>query len=180
MNRPKISIFIAQSLDGYIARRDGDLDWLNAEASGDDYGYSVFVNSVDVIIIGRNTFDKCMSFDSWPYSGTKVIVLTTKELILPEELTNDVEVKNCSPHDVVSYVYDSGIKHIYVDGGLTIQSFLDADTVDQLIITTIPVLLGNGIPLFGPLKYDLKLRHVATKSYANGLVQTTYETSEHS
>ncbi len=78
---------------------------------------------LDFPTVGDWVFDKCMSFDSWPYSGTKVIVLTTKELILPEELTNDVEVKNCSPHDVVSYVYDSGIKHIYVDGGLTIQSF---------------------------------------------------------
>ncbi len=113
MNRPKISVYIAQSLDGYIARQDGDLDWLNVESAGEDYGYTAFVDSVDAIIMGRNTFDQCVSFDPWPYTETKVIVLTSRELILSEELTKDVEVKNCSPHEVVSYAHDSGIKHIY-------------------------------------------------------------------
>jgi dihydrofolate reductase len=177
----KTSVFIAISFDGFIARSNGDLDWLpNAESGesspeNEDYGYNDFFNSVDVMVMGRKTFEKVLSFGSWPYQNKKVIILSKSLHSLPNDLPETVELKSSSPKELISDLDKAGYNHIYVDGGMTIQQFLKDGMIDELIITRIPVLIGEGIPLFGYLKNDIKLKHVDTTSFKNGLVQSTYQ-----
>jgi dihydrofolate reductase len=165
------SVFVGTSLDGFIARVDGDLDFLHA-GGGEPHGYTEFVATVDAIVMGRNTFDTVLSFDSWPYTKP-VVVLSTRPLP-PVPSGADVERLTGTPSEVVAQLTARGVDHIYVDGGLTIQRFLQAGLIDRLIITRVPVLIGSGIPLFGPLPHDIALQHVATREYAGGLVQSEY------
>jgi len=168
-------VYIATSLDGFIARRNGDIDWLGKPPAGEDYGYKKFMDTVDILVMGRNTYEKVQSFGFWPYGKTPVVVLTTRPLVIPEELAPSVETMSASPADVVAQLAERGAKHLYVDGGKTVQAFLDAGLIQQFIITTIPVLLGEGIPLFGPLQHDIALRHVETRAFPTGVVQSGYE-----
>ena len=175
----KASAFIATSLDGYIARRDGDLDWLfSAAPSGgavaEDYGYAEFMATVDTIIMGRNTYEKVRTFGAWPYHGKQVIVLTTRPLEIPAELRHAVRAAAGSPAEVVAAVAATGARHAYVDGGQTIQRFLDAGLLERLIVNTVPVLIGDGIPLFGRATADIRLAHVRTRAFPTGLVQNEY------
>lgn len=177
----KVSVFIATSLDGFIARENGELDWLpvgGGEAGGEDYGYNDFINSIDLIVMGRKTYEKVLSFGEWAYGRIPVIVLTSGAVKIPEHLVQSVRVMACTPTELVEEFSASGVKHIYVDGGKTIQGFLREGVIQQLIITRIPVLIGKGIPLFGPLVHDIQLRHVETHQYPNGLVQSRYEVVE--
>ena len=169
----KASVFIATSLDGFIARRDGAIDWLPADG-GEPHGYTEFMATVDAIVIGRNTFETVLSFDAWPYGRTPVVVLTTRpsEVIAPEGAVCDVMAG--APREIVARLAERGMKHLYIDGGVTVQRFLEAGLIQRLIITRVPVLLGSGIPLFGPLSRDIRLEHVATRSYPSGLVQSEY------
>jgi dihydrofolate reductase len=172
----KASVFIATSLDGFIARPDGDVDWLGEpEPGGEDHGYAKFIESVDYLVMGRNTFDKVMSFGFWPYDTKRVVVLTSRPLNIPVELASTVEVMSASPVEVVDQLSKRGAKHLYIDGGRTIQMFLDAGLIQRLIITRIPVLLGEGISLFGPLQRDIELRHIETRTFASGNVQSEYK-----
>ena len=172
----KISVFIATSLDGFIARENGDIDWLESPAEvGEDYGFAEFFQSVDALVMGRNTFDLARSFDDWPYRSRPVFVLTSRLLDIPEELAGHVESMSGAPEEIVNHLSKQGMKHLYVDGGKTIQGFLRAGLVRHINITRIPVLIGRGIPLFGPLEQDIRLRHTGTKVYSNGLVQSEYE-----
>ena len=178
----KASIYVGISLDGYIAREDGGLDWLEGsdeEAASDsgkeDYGYDSFMGSIDVLIFGRITFEQVLSFGKWPYGTKRVIVLSSTLTKLPDDLPDSVELRNSSPAELMSELEQSGAKNLYVDGGKTIQGFLNADLIDEIIITKIPILIGNGIPLFGPLTDDIKLRHIETHSFENGFVQSKYE-----
>lgn len=168
----KASVFIATSLDGFIARPDGDLDWL-PPGGGEEHGYDAFMATVDALVIGRKSFEKILTFDTWPYGGKPVFVLSTGTLgpALPGAV---VERMSGSPAEIVSHLAARGMRHIYVDGGITIQRFLQAGLIQRLIITRIPVLLGAGIPLFGALERDIPLRHVGTRQYASGLVQSEY------
>jgi dihydrofolate reductase len=168
----KTSVFIATSLDGYIARRNGALDWLPEDC--EPHGYEEFIASVDAIVIGRMTWEVVLGFPEWPYGSKPVIVLssTLSELEIPPGAVCDLLAG--PPPDIVARLAERGMKHLYIDGGLTIQGFLRAGLIDCLIITRIPVLLGSGIPLFGPLAHDIRLHHVATRSYPSGLVQTEY------
>ncbi len=173
------SVFIATSLDGYIARPDGGIDWLTGnddgnESSNKDYGYREFINSVDAIAMGRNTFDKVLSFDTWPYSK-KVVVLTHRPLDISDELSDKVKTASGPPQEIVTRLADQDLNHLYVDGGKTIQQFLNAGLIQEMIITQIPVLIGEGIPLFGPVKNDIKLDHISTRTFENGLVQNHYK-----
>lgn len=171
----KVSVFIAASLDGFIARKNGDIDWLPTEsADGEDYGYAEFMSAVDAIVMGRNSFEKVLSFGSWHYNK-KVFVLTSRELTLAPELTGKVEALHLSPHALLGELEQRGIRHIYLDGGVTIQRFLRENLVDEMTITTIPILIGEGLPLFGALAKDIKLKLVAVRSFANGLVQKKYQ-----
>jgi dihydrofolate reductase len=177
----KASVFIATSLDGYIARENGDIDWLSAadgEGSAEDYGYQEFIDSVDVLVMGRNSFEKVLTFGKWPYGNKQVVVLSSRLLKIPADIADSVEHKSSSPNELVKELSTRGAKHLYIDGGKTIQGFLTAGLIQQIIITRIPILIGNGIPLFGPLNKDIKLRHIETRTFASGLVQSRYEISE--
>ncbi len=167
------SVFIATSVDGFIARANGGLDWL-PPGGGEEHGYDAFIATVDALVIGRNTFETVLSFETWPYGEKPVYVLTTRPLPAPTPAGAVVARMSGDPRDIVSQLAARGVRHIYVDGGITIQRFLRAGLIQRLVITRIPVLLGDGIPLFGPLPRDVALRHVATRQYAGGLVQSEY------
>ena len=177
----KISVYIATSLDGYIARENGELDWLpgsDGESVGDDYGYHEFVDSIDVLIMGRNTYETVMTFGQWPYGEKRVIIMSSKAIQIPEHLSRTVESSSSSPKKLVEELSKSGVDHLYVDGGKTIQSFLKEGLIQQIIITTVPVLIGKGILLFGQFDRDIKLRHIETNAFENGYVQSRYEVLE--
>jgi dihydrofolate reductase len=172
------SVYIATSLDGFIARENDDLDWLHQGGSkpeNEDYGYKAFFDSVDALVMGRNTYDVVRSFDPWPYGEKPVYVLSSRRLKIPPKLASSVTVTSGSVEEIVEELEAKGIRNIYVDGGATIQRFLASGAIQRLIISRIPVLIGKGIPLFGPLKRDIKLRHIVTRQYGTGLVQSEYE-----
>jgi dihydrofolate reductase len=168
----KASVFVGTSLDGFIARANGDLDFLPA-GGGEAHGYDEFMATVDALVIGRKTFETALGFGSWPYGAKPVFVLSAHPLVsTPPEAV--VERMSGAPPKIVSRLTARGIQHIYVDGGDTIQRFLRCGLIHRLIITRVPVLIGGGIPLFGSLPRDIPLRHVATRQYASGLVQSEY------
>lgn len=168
----KTSVFIATSLDGFIARANGDLDWLPA-GGGEPHGYDEFMATVDALVIGRKTFETVLTFATWPYGAKPVFVLSTRTLA-PVPPGAVVERMSGTPDEIVSQLAARGLGHVYVDGGITIQRFLQAGLIQRLIITRIPVLIGTGIPLFGPVQHDIVLKHVGTRQYASGLVQSEY------
>lgn len=169
------SVFVGTSVDGFIARADGRLDWLPA-GGGEPHGYDEFIATVDAIVIGRNTFETVLAFDSWPYGGKRVVILSSRPLDLSAAMARGgaVEQMGGSPAEVVARLAASGAHHLYVDGGITIQRFLREGLIDRLVITRVPVLIGDGIPLFGALPRDIRLDHVATRHYPSGLVQSEY------
>ena len=170
----KVSVFIGTSVDGFIARPNGDLDFLPA-GGGEPHGYNEFMASVDALVIGRNTFETVLVFPEWPYGDKRVVVLSSRGLDFSTVRGGVVEQMAGAPEAIVAKLAASGVKHIYVDGGITIQRFLRAGLVQHLTITRVPVLIGEGIPLFGAIPRDLRLRHVATQHYPSGLVKSEYE-----
>lgn len=169
-----VSVFVGASVDGFIARLNHDLDWLPA-GGGEPHGYEEFLASVDALVIGRKTFGKVMTFDPWPYGSKRVVVLSSRPLKLPGSIGRTVEQMAGSPAEIVARLAMTGARNLYVDGGITIQRFLRAGLVDRLIITRVPVLIGEGIPLFGTLPHDVRLHHIATRTFPSGLVQSEYE-----
>jgi dihydrofolate reductase len=171
----KVSAFVASSLDGFIARKDGSLDWLgSAGENSEDYGFKAFMNSVDVLVMGRNTYEKVMTFGEWPYGEKPVVVLSSRTVEIPAMLQKTVSSSSETPGDLVERLATQGASHLYVDGGITIQRFLDSGLIDEITITRIPVLLGEGIPLFGRLAKDVSLAHRSTRVFDNGYVQSIY------
>lgn len=168
----KASVFVGSSLDGFIARTNGELDFLEA-GGGEPHGYEEFVATVDALVIGRKTYETVLGFGGWAYGSKPVFVLSTHP-IAPAPRGAVVEQMSGAPADIVLRLATRGISHIYVDGAATIQRFLRAGMITRLIITRVPVLIGTGIPLFGPLDRDIALEHVATRHYASGLVQSEY------
>jgi dihydrofolate reductase len=175
---PECAVFVGVSLDGFIARPNGDLDWLMGEGGGDsgEYGYNEFIAGIDAIVMGRRTFEKVMTFDKWCYGTKRVVVLSKQSLDLTVAKAHGgvVELMSGPPADIVSRLAASGAYHLYVDGGVTIQQFLRAGLIHRLIISRLPVLIGEGIPLFGSLPRDIHLRHIATRTYPGGMVQSEY------
>lgn len=188
------SVFVGTSLDGFIAREDGGIDWLTAAgdpqdpAAPEDFGYQAFFATVDALVMGRNTFDLVRTFDRWPYGDTPVFVLTTRPVDdratgAGTAATTDtgagvpptVEVMSGAPRDVVRTLEARGFRHLYVDGGRVIQAFLADGLIDRMTISVLPILIGRGIPLFGPTPRDIHLRHVATRTFPGGMVQMEYE-----
>ncbi|HEY2118615.1 MAG TPA: dihydrofolate reductase family protein [Candidatus Acidoferrum sp.] len=171
-----VSVFVGASVDGFIARVNGALDFLPA-GGGEPHGYTEFMASVDALVIGRNTFETVLGFAEWPYGGKRVVVLSSKpvNLALAQTRGGVVEQLGGSPAEIVAKLAASGAHHLYIDGGITIQRFMRAGLVQRLIITRVPVLIGEGIPLFGSLPHDVRLRHVTTQHYASGLVKSEYE-----
>jgi dihydrofolate reductase len=166
------SVFIGTSLDGFIARANGDLDFLE-RGGGEPHGYDEFIATVDALVIGRKTFETVLGFDAWPY-GEKPVVVLSSSALAAAPAGAVVERMSGDPALIVAELAGRGLRHVYVDGGITIQRFLRAGQIQRLIVTRVPVLIGNGIPLFGALERDIPLEHVATRQYAGGLVQSEY------
>lgn len=167
------SVFIATSLDGFIARTDGDIGWLTGRGpDAGDTGYQDFIDSVDTVVIGRKTYEQVLAFgrEQWPYDGKQVAVLSTR--LDPASDPRITGYGNLA--DLTRGLLDAGAKHVYADGGQVIQSLLRAGLLDELTVTTIPVLLGTGIPLFGPLDGDVTLGHRETTVLGAGFVQSRY------
>lgn len=179
----KASVFIATSLDGYIAAKDGSIDWLNAAnakvPSGEDCGYSAFIKSIDYLIIGRKTFEQVLAFGEWPYSGKPVIVLSSRKIEIPAHLPKTVSWSSESETELYNRLSSAGAKRLYIDGGITIQRFLAAGLISDLTITLIPLFLGDGISLFGTMKNEITLNLIKMHSYDFGFVQLTYMVPRH-
>ncbi|MFC2031324.1 dihydrofolate reductase family protein [Chloroflexota bacterium] len=174
----KVSVYVATSLDGFIARKNGALDWLDeanaAVPAGEDLGFQAFMDSVDALIMGRKTYEKVLSFGQWPYGETPVVVLSRNALSLPPGVPDTVSHSSEPPRALLERLSAEGLEHVYVDGGVTIQGFLAEGLVDEITVTVIPVILGDGIPLFGSMEKEIGLNHVRTTAFDFGFVQTTY------
>jgi dihydrofolate reductase len=170
----KLSVFCGVSVDGFLARPDDALDFLDT-GEQEPHGFEEFYDSVDVIVIGRKTFEVVLTFGKWFYGKKPVIVVSSRSLDFSSVKGGVVEQMSGEPVEIVALLKARGFKHAYIDGGVTIQRFLAAGVIDHLVITRVPVLIGAGIPLFGPVPHDVSLRHVATRCYNGGLVQSEYE-----
>lgn len=174
----KCSVFVATSVDGFIAREDGSIDWLNEAngvvPSGEDCGFGEFMSSVDVLIMGRKTFDQVLTFGAWPYGKTRVVVLSRGALEIPRDISTTTSVSSEDPAELLARLSREGAKHAYVDGGMVIQSFLAAGLIDEMTITVIPIVLGAGISLFAPVSLDVHLEHISTRAFDFGFVQHKY------
>lgn len=169
----KASVFVGTSLDGFLARLDGTFDFL-PPGGGEPHGYDEFMATVDALVIGRNTYETVLGFDDWPYGDKPVYVLSSRP-IEPAPPGAVVEHLSGDPAEIAPKLDARGVRHAYVDGGITIQRFLRAGLIQRIIVTRVPVLIGTGIPLFGAVDRDIRLRHVATRQYESGLVQSEYE-----
>ncbi|KFB11425.1 dihydrofolate reductase family protein [Nitratireductor basaltis] len=170
-------VFIATSLDGFIARKDGDIAWLlERDDPAEDHGYDAFIETIDIIVMGRGTFEKMRDVRPWFYSRPVVVLSTTfNGREIPEDLVGKVRVSDKSPERVMEMLEAEGYRRVYVDGGQVIQSFLRAGLIAEMVITQVPVLLGEGRSLFGATSSDIPLVHKDTRSFASGLVQSRYE-----
>lgn len=175
---PECAVFVGVSLDGFIARPNGDLDWLMGEGGGDsaEYGYNEFIAAIDAIVMGRRTFEKVLTLDKWYYGDKRVIVMSHQpiDVSVVQAREGVVEQMAGAPSEIVSKLAASGASRLYIDGGITIQQFLRAGLIHRLIISRLPVLIGQGIPLFGSLSRDVLLRHIRTLTYPGGMVQSEY------
>jgi dihydrofolate reductase len=167
------SVFVGTSLDGFIARPNGAFDFLPADG-GEPHGFEEFLASVDAIVMGRNTLEIVQPLQPWPYGDKRIVVLSNRPLNLSITSGSAIEQMAGPPEQIVSQLAARGIQHIYVDGGITIQRFLRAGLIQRLTITRVPVLIGEGIPLFGSLPHDIQLRHIATRQYPGGMVSSEY------
>lgn len=174
----RCAVYIATSVDGYIAGPGGDIDWLQRPeyALSDDRGltYDRFIAGIDAIVMGRNTFAKVLTFGFWPYEGVPVVVLSRRGVDVPEALRSKVSVTGGTPRAIAGLLAAQGKKNLYIDGGITIQQFLRAGLIHELTITQVPILLGAGIPLFASIDSPVPLRLVDTTVFDNGLVQLRY------
>ncbi len=177
MGTATVSVFVGTSLDGFIARRSGSFDFL-PEGGGEPHGYNEFIATVDAIVMGRNTWDVVLGLPAWPFADKRVVVLSSRPVDLSAAAGHPVEQMAGAPAEIVAELAASGARHLYVDGGITVQRFLQAGLVDRITITRVPVLIGDGIPLFGSLPRDIRLRHVATQQYSSGLVKSEYAVAE--
>lgn len=171
----KTFVYVGVSLDGFIAGRNGELDQFAPYESMEIFDrYLEFIKDIDVIVTGRGTFQKVLSFPEWPYSK-RLFVMSKTLKTLPDELRDKVEITPLNPLPLLGKLEQDGFSNIYVDGGKVIQSFLREDRIDKLIITRIPILLGEGIPLFTTMNHSLSFTHLETAVLANGLVSSSYQ-----
>lgn len=170
-------VFIAISLDGFIAREDGDIKWLlQRDDPNEDHGYEAFIADKDMIVMGRGTYEKALTLDSWPYD--RPVLVLSKQLAdakVPEALMGKVRFSGRAPKDAIEKLAEQNVRQVYVDGGQLVQSFLRDGLVADMVITTVPVLLGSGRPLFGALPEDIDLKLVSSRSFPSGLVQSSYQ-----
>jgi dihydrofolate reductase len=170
----RLSVFCGISVDGFLARLDHTLDFL--ETGGQEpHGYDEFMGSVDVVVIGRNTYNFVVSYGKWVYGKKPVVVLSSRPIDFSWIKDGVVEQMSGEPAAIVARLEEKGYRHAYIDGGVTLQRFLAAGLIDRMIISKVPVLIGSGMPLFGPVPHDILLRHVASRTFKGGLVQDEYE-----
>ena len=167
------SVFIATSLDGFIARPNGAIDWLPHDST-EDYGYDPFMASVDAVVMGRLSYETVLGMGGWFYGTKPVYVLSSRPMLPPAPEGATVVRLAGAPEEVAADLTRRGVRDAYIDGGVTIQRFLRAGLIRRVIITRIPVLLGTGRPLFGELAADIRLAHLRTQSWPSGLVQSEY------
>jgi len=173
----KNKVFIATSKDNFIADKNGNIDWLHSipNPNQDDMGYQEFMNGVDALLMGRNTFDTVSGFDiEWPYEKP-VFVLSNSLKQIPDELSGKVELLKGDLNSVLNTIYNKGYSNLYIDGGKLIQSFLKEDLIDEMTITKIPILLGEGVSLFSSLEHPLNFECINTKIYLNSIVQNQFK-----
>ncbi len=176
MKKRRNIVFVAKSLDGFIADKNGGLDWLQSTPNPDqiDMGYEKFIGGIDAIVMGRNTFETVCSFDiEWPYSKPVFVMSRTLDS-LPKKYQNNASLVKGSITEILSELEQKGYTSLYIDGGTTVQSFLKEDLIDEMIITTIPILLGGGIPLFSELPRELEFEHVRSELFLKEIVQDHY------
>lgn len=172
----QISAFIATSLDGFIARPDHSIDWLDNATSDatEDYGYEAFISTISSVVMGRKTFQRILTFPQWPFQHQRVIVLSQTMKEVPPSLKDSVQLFDGTPGQLVDILDAEGDSHVFVDGSRAIQSFIAENLLSDITITTLPILIGDGVPLFGSLDRDVQLNHISTKAYQNGFVQSHY------
>lgn len=170
----RLSVFCGVSVDGFLARPDDTFDFL-LTGEQEPHGFAEFLSSVDVVVMGRRTFEVVRKLGHLAlYGGKPLVVLSSSQLDFSSVAIGNVEQRSGSPLEIKEQLTVCGFQHAYVDGGTTIQRFLAAGCIDRLVITRVPVLIGSGIALFGPVPCDIPLRHVETRSYPGGLVQSEY------
>jgi dihydrofolate reductase len=170
----KLSVFCGVSVDGFLARPNHKVDFLET-GEQEPHGFEEFYASVDVLVMGRNTYEFVHSYGKWFYGKKQVIVLSSHPVDFSWIKSGVVERMSGEPPEIVSQLNARGFKHAYIDGGVTIQRFLAAGLIHRMVITRVPVLIGEGMPLFGKVPHDIRLHHVATRTYRGGLVQSEYE-----
>ena len=184
----KCSVFIATSADGYIATKSGDVDWLERAGNPDadmgqqsDMGFAGYMASIDCIIMGRKSMEKIASFnltpEQWPYGDTRIIVLSATLKEVPDNMNGRVEIHAGDIPALISRLEREGYQHAYIDGGMTITSFLNLKMIDEMTITQAPVLLGEGIPLCDRIGYPIRLENARIEAYPNDFIQIKYEVS---
>jgi dihydrofolate reductase len=170
----KLSVFCGVSVDGFLARSNDALDFLGA-GEQEPHGFKEFYDGIDVVVIGRKTFEVVLGLGGWFYGKKQVIVLSSRPLDFSAVQGAVIEQLSGEPAEIVRLLKARDFKQAYIDGGITIQRFLVAGLIDRMVITRVPVLIGEGIPLFGLIPRDIRLRHVGTTCYDGGLVQSEYE-----
>ena len=184
----KCSAYIATSVDGFIAREDGSIDWLESSGNKEadmgenaDMGFNDFISSVDCLIMGRSTMEVISSFqltpEQWPYKEARIIALSNTVKEPPENLQDKVEMYSGDLQALITQLEQEGYKHAYIDGGKTIQAFLELKLINEITITRIPVLLGKGKPLFGETSHEIKLEEAEATAFPNDFVQVRYKVS---
>jgi len=165
----QFAVFIAVTLDGYIARPDGSFDFLDP-FHGEEHGYAAFFAGVDALVIGRGTYDTVLAFPEWPYGNKRVVVCTTR----PVPATHGEEMWSGPPRELAARLDREGVRRVYLDGGVLVQGFLREKLVDEMTINIVPLVLGSGRPLFTSGLPEIPLRLVEAKSLPSGLVQLHY------
>ena len=171
-----ISVYIATSLDGYIATERGDIAWLEdfPNPTNSDYGYFEFISGIDAIVMGRKTYETVVNMRPWPYDK-KVFVLSRSLFEVPPELVDKVEFMSGDIKTIAKKLAERGYKNLYIDGGQTVQGFLKKNLIDELIISTLPIILGKGIPLFSSPHERIDFQHCSTEVFEGGLVKSHYK-----
>lgn len=169
-------VYIATSLDGYVAGTDHRLDWLMKQPTeGEEQGYDEFMESVDGLVMGRGSYETVLGFGEWPYKKPVFVMSkTVSQSDVPTALQDSVHITDLDPAELMQSLGEKGWSRAYIDGGRVVQSFVRASLIDDFIITTVPVLIGDGVRLFGEIKNDIDLDFVSLKSFPSGLVQAKY------
>ena len=179
-NTPRIKLYIACSLDGFIARENGSIDWLTEYEKnlGTDYGYSEFYSSIGTVLMGRKTYEQVLGFGDWPYGEKKAYVFTRQKE--PKLREKNVEFISGDIGEFARQLKKNTEEDIWLVGGSQlIKVFLEEDLVQDLIVFFVPVILGSGIPLFDQIQKEIGLKLINTERYESGLVRVEYEIEIH-